>query len=443
MNTADLLPLSSKMIKWGVLALALAGCAGGGEESSPASPEPTQEASASLQTFERRALTGDVVEYSVVVPVGPGPSDRIRVHRVVRERAPFQPASTHAAVMMLHGDFSTFDSSFVLSSLPGAASPGPSLAVYLASHDIDVWGFDRRWALLPADTTDFSSLHGQGFVSAIGDTEQALALARAIRIAGGDGARRLALLGFSGGATLAYAYAGHETERPKGLRHVRALIPLDAYYRLGPDGEASRQAACARSQSDQDYLAAGYDEADNTVFSSLAQLSRDAPAAPSPIFNGYTNRGALLALLTQTYQVFDATPWYHLGGGTFDAGTPTGLRYSPLERMTDWFQQAAPFQAAREGADYDAIWCGEAPLPVPDHLAEIRVPVYAVGAAGGFGELARYTTTQLGSDDVTFSLVRRLPAGEEAEDYGHGDLLFAADAPDLVWKPLTSWILAH
>jgi hypothetical protein len=148
-------------------------------------------------------------------------------------------------------------------------------------------------------------------------------------------------------------------------------------------------------------------------------------------------------LLTQTYKLFDATPWYHLGGGTFDAGTPTGLRYSPLERMTDWFQLAAPFQAAGESADYDAIWCGEAPLPVPDHLAEIRMPVYAVGAAGGFGDLARYTTTQLGSDDVTFSLVRRLPVGEEAEDYGHGDLLFAADAPDLVWKPLTSWILAH
>src|SRR4051812_22194470 len=104
MNAADLLPLSSKVIKWGVLALALAGCAGGGEESSPTSPEPTQEASASLQTFERRALTGDVVEYSAVVPVGPGPSDRIRVHRVVRERARFQPRSTRAAVMMLHGD---------------------------------------------------------------------------------------------------------------------------------------------------------------------------------------------------------------------------------------------------------------------------------------------------------------------------------------------------
>jgi hypothetical protein len=425
-----------------VLALALPGCLEG-EQSATPSPEPTLEAAAPLQAFERRPLTGDIVEYSAVVPVGPGHQDRIRVHRVVRERAPFQPRATQAAVMMLHGDFSTFDTNFVLASLPGAPSPGPSLAVTLASRDIDVWGFDRRWTLLPADTTDFSSLHGQGFVSAIGDAEQALALARAIRLAGGAGAGKLALLGFSGGAALAYAYAGHETQRPLALRHVRALIPLDAYYRLGPDGEVARQAACARSQADQDYLAAGYDMSDNAVLSLLAELSRDAPEDPSPLFQGKTNRAALLVSLTKTYKLFDATPWYHLGAGTFQGGVPTGLQYSPLERMTDWFQQATPFQAMGEVADYDAIWCGVAPLPVPDQLAEIRVPVYAVAAAGGFGDLARYTTTQLGSEDVTFTLVRRLPAGEEASDYGHGDLLFAADAPDLVWEPLAGWLLAH
>ena len=463
MPTARPLPRTSKVMNLLVLALALTGCVESDAESA-AAPSSLQmlerraltedvvehsahaeraAAPSSLQGFERRALAGDVVEYSAVVPVGPGPADRIRIHRVVRERAPFRPRATRAAVMMLHGDFSTFDSNFVLSSLPEAESPGPSLAVHLASNDIDVWGFDRRWALLPADSTDFSSLQDQGFVSAIGDTEKALALACAIRVAGGDSARRLALLGFSSGAVLAYAYAGHETERPAGLRHVRALVPLDAYYRIGPDHEAARQAACARAQADQEYLDAGYVESDNSLFPTLAQLSRDVPEDPSPILDGATNRGALLFLLTQTHQLFDVTPWYHLGAGEFDNGWATDLRYSPLERMTDWFLQAAPFQAMREVADYDAIWCGEGPLPVPDRLADITVPVYAVAAAGGFGELARYTTTQLGSDDVTFSLVRGLPVGEEIGDYGHGDLLFAEDAPELVWDPLASWLLDH
>lgn len=456
MHIATPLPRSLKSTSLLVhLALALAGCAVDDSDISPAplalptveqqtptalgGAEKPAPAPSSLHMFERRVLTGDVVEYSAVVPVGPGPSDRIRIHRVVRERAPFKPRSTRAAVMMLHGDFSTFDSNFVLASLPGAESPGPSLAVHLASQDIDVWGFDRRWALLPADTTDFSSLTDQGFVSAIGDTEKALALARVIRGSAG----RFALLGFSSGAVLAYAYAGHETQRPPGLRHVRALVPLDAYYRIGPDHEADREAACARAQLDQEYLDAGYVESDNSFFPYVAQLSLDAPDDPSPFLDGATNHDALLFLLTQTYHLFDPNPWYHLGAGTFDAGWATGLRYSPVARMTDWLLQAVPFQATREVADYDAIWCGEGTLPVPDRLASIQVPVYAVAAAGGFGELARYTTQQLGSNDVTFSLVRGLPVGQEHEDYGHGDLLYAHDAPQLVWDPLASWILAH
>jgi hypothetical protein len=435
----------SSIAKLGVLALALAGCLGGdAEERSLPSSELTLEAKTPLQAFERRALTGDIVEYSVIVPVGPAPTDRIRIHRVVRERSPFHPRSTRAAVMLLHGDFSTFDTNFVLASLPGATLPGPSLAVSLAARDIDVWGFDRRWALLPAETTDFSSLRGQGFASALEDVRRALALARGLRGAGGDGFGRLTLGGFSHGGQLAYAYAGQEAQRSPALRHVRALVPLDVYYRLGPDDEVARQAACQRYQNAAADIAAGIDEEDNSIFPLLAGLSRDAPADPSPIFPGYSNRESLLALLSQTYFFFDPTSWYHLGGGSFDAAEmPTGLLYSPVDRMTDWFLQATPFQAHAETADGDAIWCGEGTLPVPDHLADIRVPVYAVGAAGGFGELARYTTSQLGSSDVTFALVRKLPVGEEASDYGHADLLYADDAPELVWDPLASWILDH
>lgn len=435
----------STLAKLSVLALALTGCLGEDEEARPlASSELTLEAQIPLQAFERRVLTGDIVEYSAIVPVGPGPEARIRIHRVVRERSPFQPRPTRAAVMLLHGDFSTFDTNFVLASLPGATLPGPSLSVFLAARDIDVWGFDRRWTLLPAETTDFSSLQGQGFASALEDTGRALSLARGLRSAGGDGSERLTLAGFSHGAELAYAYAGQEAQRSPALRHVRALVPLDVYYRLGPDGEGARQAACQRYQDEAADLAAGIYEEDNAIFPMLGEQSRDAPKKKSLIFLGYTNRQALLALLSQTHLLFDATPWYHLGGGSIDADQmPTGLLYSPLARMTDWVLEATPFQAHTESADGDAIWCGEGTLPVPDRLADIRVPVYAVGAAGGFGELGRYTTTQLGSNDVTFSLVRKLPVGQEASDYGHADLLYAADAPDLVWDPLARWILAH
>lgn len=37
-----------------------------------------------LLEFEREVLVGDIVRYSVLVPVGSGPHDVIRLHRVVR-----------------------------------------------------------------------------------------------------------------------------------------------------------------------------------------------------------------------------------------------------------------------------------------------------------------------------------------------------------------------
>jgi hypothetical protein len=40
-------------------------------------------------------------------------------------------------------------------------------------------------------------------------------------------------------------------------------------------------------------------------------------------------------------------------------------------------------------------------------------------------------------------LVLSVHADLLSEVSGHGDRLFATDAPDLVWNPLASWILAH
>ena len=88
----------------------------------------------------------------------------------------------------------------------------------------------------------------------------------------------------------------------------------------------------------------------------------------------------------------------------------------------------------------DGAWCGD---QHPLALAQVRVPVYHLGAAGGFGAHARFTTEQLGSRDVTFRVVRRLAVAAEAEDFGHANLLYASDAPTLAWRDLAAWIEAH
>ena len=95
-----------------------------------------------------------------------------------------------------------------------------------------------------------------------------------------------------------------------------------------------------------------------------------------------------------------------------------------------------------ESADTDAQTCGDAPvLDLP--LSRIHVPLFLLGAAGGYGDHALYSTTQVGSSDVTTHVIRQLPPEREAEDFGHGDLLYATRADTLAWQPLLAWLTAH
>lgn len=114
-----------------------------------------------LFDWGREILWSDVAHYWWDIPVGSGTYDRIRLHRVVRERRPNKPIHTSEAVFLQHGAFVGF-----VKFIFGSASPGTpddhSAAVYLARNDIDVWGIDQNWALVPAGTTDFSFMEDWG-----------------------------------------------------------------------------------------------------------------------------------------------------------------------------------------------------------------------------------------------------------------------------------------
>src|SRR5262245_49176004 len=92
---------------------------------------------------QRTRVAGDVYHTSFLVPLGSGPNGAIRLHRIVRERAPGVPRATRGGVLMAHGDFSSFGSNFAPITLDPDATPG--LAVWLAQQGFDVWGVDRRW----------------------------------------------------------------------------------------------------------------------------------------------------------------------------------------------------------------------------------------------------------------------------------------------------------
>jgi hypothetical protein len=93
--------------------------------------------------------------------------------------------------------------------------------------------------------------------------------------------------------------------------------------------------------------------------------------------------------------------------------------------------------------DGDVATCDQTDVPFDDHLAEIKVPVLYVGAGGGFGEFGVYTTTLLGSTDVTTHIVHKVPAAQRIVDYGHADLFLAGDAQTQVWQPILDWVQTH
>src|SRR5262249_29706095 len=154
--------------------------------------------------------------------------------------------------------------------------------------------------------------------------------------------------------------------------------------------------------------------------------------------------GAVLAVVGTTYQFAPFTPLYHLAAPVLDAaGAPVSFRESSFDAIDAWLAGAPPHQSMREVADSDALWCGSTPPPIAAPLSQIHVPVFYLGAAGGFGEHGLFTLGELGTTDVTVAIVQRFGADRVAEDFGHGDLLFAADAPALAWQPLATWLVHH
>jgi pimeloyl-ACP methyl ester carboxylesterase len=389
------------------------------------------EQAASL-AFTRAHVTDDIYHYEVVLPVGSSANAAIRIHRVVRELAPWIPRPTSHAAMMLHGDFATFPSNF------------PRMAPYLAARNIDVWGVDRRWTLAPvgpdADVSDFATM---GLAQEVDDLRAALALARAVRLAGGSGGGKLALVGFSHGAQLAYTYVAVEGARPAAQRHVDALVPLDFYADY--EDEESRLFACELSAGEYAAVADGVVDSPNGLFIEVGRLARTAPDELSPFdfFGPVTNRQMLLITSGQTYKFAPFAPFYHFTAPILDGDTAIGLSETSEAAVQAWFEAAAPHQSMLESADFDALLCGEGPQPVDAQLSRIRTPVFYIGAAGGIGTLGLHSTTSVSSTDVTTLVVQRFGPERRAEDFGHADLLFATDARTLAWQPLAGWLLHH
>lgn len=401
-----------------------------------------------LRGCDRIQLSGNVYQYKALVKVGQGSHDLIGIHRVVKELAPWTPAKTAKAIMMLPGDTSSFNTNF-LSKLTQAPSD-QSLGVYLAQNDVDVWGIDYRWAFVTIFDADFSFMKDWNMAMHLKDIKTAVTVARHTRAQTDRDPGKIFMLGLSRGAQFVYAYAEAETQLPMAQRDLKGIVPMDYAYKFAPERADLKLAAQARySAYKAQYDSGKYVIDDGARSKALALLAMVFPNAPSLVVPGVTNKQAALYALTATYSTFvppmqSYTPTFHYVAGVFDDNSlPTGLQFSNYDVVTNKILFAPGYQSVGEMMDGDAIAGEVANGHYVDRLNQVTVPVLYVGAAGGYGDSGLYTPTLLGSADKSTLLISLLPAEYAAADFGHVDLVWALNAKVLVWAPIANWLQSH
>ena len=410
---------------------------------SPPTDAPADAPVASIVSgFSRRAIAGRIAHYSARIRLGTGPYDVIGLHRVVKEEKPNVPVRTRHSIILDHGDWSSFVAAFMSSTVDPDLPDERSLVVFLAEKDVDVWGIDHAWSLVPLEERDFAFMRDWGIPKDVEHLRGAIALARLVRLATGNGWQQTTLLGWSTGAVRSFAYADKETQLPAGRRQVKGVIPIDQYFKT--DSPELRQFNCAQAQHYRELIDAGtYPDETGQLARMLARLARTEPDAPSAIVPDVTNRQAALMLAANTEQ-FGASvaPRFHLHAGVLDPqGLPVDLRYLAPASWFTFLENWVPYMPNLILVDEYAVACDQQDVTFDDHLAQITVPVFYIGAGGGYGDTGIHSTTLVGSSDVSTLIVST--DKDRAVDFGHADLFFAENARTLVWQPIFDWLLSH
>ncbi len=421
------------------LALAMVSQAGWAlDESLAADHETAQEQRLHWQAVEfigREVVAGDVVHYAWHLRIGPGTYDKIGLHRVVRETRPWRPIRTSRSIFLQHGDYVGFATAF----LPGSYSPNTpadfGVAVHLADADVDVWGIDQAWTLIPEGLADFSFMADWGLQREVDRLSAGIAIARLTRFLTGSGHGKVLLLGYSAGAFTGYALLNQETQLPAACRQVKGFIPVDSEMRT--DWQELIDADRGYLEYLQ-YLYAGGQYQEDVIWRTVAFLARTEPDGESPFYPPLTNWQASLAMAAAPYGATSA----HYLAGVWEGELPVGLRFTPTDRWLDFLATGVSYEPILSRIDFYSVECGVGDPPFDDHVGEIRVPILSVGAGGGFMP-DTYMDELVASTDFTELVIQLEPADQAVIDIGHVDLFTADIAPELVWQPILEWIEAH
>ncbi|MBE9490383.1 MAG: hypothetical protein IMY67_08840 [Bacteroidetes bacterium] len=393
-----------------------------------------QATTSSISDFSRTELGAGVAHYQFKVQIGEGEFDIVRIHRVVRESLPFRPIPTKGDVFMVHGAFTGFDGTFLTIGMESSndINAHTSSPFYLASKNIDVWGIDMGWTMVPNDDSlDFSFMEGWGYEKDASHTLKAMRIARLVRGMTGQGFSSINLLGFSSGNTVAYAAANRETqENNMSKRHVKGIISVDNAFKV-LDGNSG----CGTAMPIETEIAGGKFENDfGGFFSLLANLALGTPDELSPIFGGYglTNIQAFRFVFYGNDIL-----GFHFFGGNLE-----GSFYSDEMRNLRAIASYSTYMPNLLWQEIDAVNCTSMDVTFDDYLDLISVPILYIGAGGGSGAEAGYYTSSLtASTDITNHLVS-LDA-DPLKDFGHVNIWVGNNADELVWSNLRNWLENH
>lgn len=390
-----------------------------------------------VQDFQREVITGDIVHYSLVLSVGPGPYDVIGLHRVVREQRPQRPIRARQSLFCVHG----MGKDFVGNFMPGRKSPqlpdDLGFAVYMAQHDIDVWGIDNSYTLVPGGLDDHGFAADWGLNRCIDDIEGGIAVARLVRLFTGNGLRKMTLLGYSQGLQMGYALLDRQTLLPRGRRSVGSYIPVDWGLEFDdPDLQANECEFLSGYLDLLDEGIYGFDDDPDGFYASLGYLAQTAPDEPSPYYEDLTNLEVFL-FYTAVPSVEAGSVWW---AGLFDDdGWPLDFAYTTQLMATEfWIHWAPMHPPVRLWADFHTLVCEDSSWE--SRLGLIDMPVFSLEAAGGGGPYQVGTLDRLVSAEVTRHVVQLLGPDDAWRDFAHIDLFTADDAPQLAWQPTLAWL---
>jgi hypothetical protein len=389
----------------------------------------------------REAVAGNIAHYTFSIRTGRGKYDRFTLHRLIAESKPYHPGPTQSNIFLTHGANQNFEDIYLE---PGTMdlNPGTSIAMYLASNGVDVWGIDLGWTHIPAGETDFAFFENWGVDRDVNDILKGMSIARLIRGITKQGFGKMNLLGFSYSVALAYMAARYETQQHRIKRDISGLIVVDGQLKYDPTDQVAINNACIAAQNNLDALNSGIFNTQVTL-GIFGELAAQAPSDPSPILPGLTNFQAALFLGANTYQLLPGppNPFWHFVAGIYDNGIPVDLAYTSPNRWIGALSMphAGPYMPIRVGYELNSCQCGQDDSPLDDYISEIQVPALYLGAGGGTSSQGFYNVDQLGSAYISKHIVSLNP--DPTLDFGHGDLFFANNADSEVWEVIRQWVM--